>query len=280
MFARSDLSLKSLLSGNIKLKSQTGLSEQFIVAAKRAQQYLPYMEEIFRGQGLPTKITRLPFVESMFNLYALSKVGAAGVWQIMPDTARGILTMNELVDERYSPIKATKAAAILLRENFDSLKSWPLAITAYNHGKNGMANAVHKLKTTNLGSIIRRYESPSFQHASKNFYAEFIAASNVYDLLINKGVITNHKNLPRLRPLIIGRSSLNDIFRYTFVKKEILEKYNPCLKPHTYDLYRNSKLPSSYEIFLPSSIAQAMEKQIARPSLGQSSDFKSLKSEF
>ena len=69
------------------------------------------MEKTFREEGIPPIITRLAFVESMFNLKARSRVGASGIWQFMPQTAKKYMRINRLVDERNSPFKATKGAA-------------------------------------------------------------------------------------------------------------------------------------------------------------------------
>jgi hypothetical protein len=60
-----------------------------------------------------------------------------------------------------------------LRQNYEALQSWPLAITAYNHGKEGMARAVEQVQSRDLADIIERYDSPNFGFASSNFYSEF-----------------------------------------------------------------------------------------------------------
>ena len=65
------------------------------------------MEKIFRQKGLPVVLTRLPLIESSFNIEAYSKVGAAGIWQFMPATGRLFLTINHMVDERLDPLIAT-----------------------------------------------------------------------------------------------------------------------------------------------------------------------------
>ena len=101
--------------------------EKFEQAIKRSGRYLPLMESIFaREYNLPVELTRLPFVESSFNIRARSKVGASGIWQFMRSTGKLFLKINDGVDERNDPIRATEAAAKLLKMNFGSLKSWPL----------------------------------------------------------------------------------------------------------------------------------------------------------
>jgi membrane-bound lytic murein transglycosylase D len=162
-----------------RVRGQRGLREEFIEGIRRSRRYLPAMERIFGEHGLPRELTRLPLVESSFNPRAHSRVGAAGIWQFMPATARTFVRVDPLVDERWDPIAATHAAARLFRSLHARFQSWPLAITAYNHGPNGVARAVRTIGTKDIGRIVRRYRSRTFGFASRNFYAEFLAAVDV-----------------------------------------------------------------------------------------------------
>ncbi len=164
-----------------RIRAQRGVHERFREGIRRSRRYLARMEEIFRQEGVPVELTRLPLVESSFNVRAYSKVGAAGLWQFMPGTGRKFLHIDAAVDERLDPFVATRAAARFLRRNHERLGSWPLAITAYNHGPAGMERAVRSVGSTDLSDIIRRYKSRTFGFASKNFYAEFLAAVDVYE---------------------------------------------------------------------------------------------------
>ena len=162
------------------LRSQPGLKDHFTGAIQRSGRYLPALEEIFRGRGLPVDLTRLPFVESMFQERARSNAAAAGIWQFMTATGNRFLNIGLEMDERYDPLRSTEAAAKLLEENYRSLQTWPLAITAYNYGSNGLQRAVARLGTRDLGVIIEQHRSRTFGFASRNFYSEFVAAASVY----------------------------------------------------------------------------------------------------
>ncbi len=162
-----------------RLHFQLGQRDRFEEGLRASGMYLARMEEIFRKEGLPTELTRLPFVESSFNIRARSKVGASGVWQFMRSTGRFFLRINEAVDERNDPILATEAAARLLKLNYESLGSWPLAVTAYNHGRQGMMRAVRRVGSEDLGDLVDEYRSRSFGFASSNFYACLLAAIEV-----------------------------------------------------------------------------------------------------
>ncbi|MEM8963371.1 MAG: transglycosylase SLT domain-containing protein, partial [Acidobacteriota bacterium] len=163
-----------------RIRHQTCLRNQFAEAVERSGLYMETFEETFARRGLPTELARLPFVESMFRNEARSKAAASGLFQFMASTARSYLTMSAETDERHDPFRAADAAARLLARNHERLGTWPLALTAYNHGANGMARAVRKLGTRDIGTISRDYRSRTFGFASRNFYSEFVAAASVY----------------------------------------------------------------------------------------------------
>ena len=162
-----------------QVRFQGGIREAFRAGLVRSGAYLPIIEPIFERAGLPKELTLLPHVESSFRNDARSRSGAAGIWQFMPSTGRRFLRVNSRVDERHDVRLATIAATKLLRENYNLLGTWPLAITAYNHGAWGMKKAVAKTGTKDIGKIVRRYRGRAFGFASRNFYAEFLAAVHV-----------------------------------------------------------------------------------------------------
>jgi membrane-bound lytic murein transglycosylase D len=155
------------------------MREKFMRGLIRSGAHMPEIERIFADAGLPTELAYLPHIESSFENRALSKVGAAGIWQIMPATGRRYLRVNGRVDERLHVPTATTAAAQIFQENYEQLGTWPLAITAYNHGLYGMKQAVETMGTTDFGIIFQYYRGPAFGFASQNFYPEFIAALDV-----------------------------------------------------------------------------------------------------
>ncbi|MBK7889733.1 MAG: lytic transglycosylase domain-containing protein [Bdellovibrionales bacterium] len=144
-----------------EVRVQTGQRNFFAEGLQTAPRYLPTMEEIFKKHKLPIELTRLPLVESSFNKHAKSKVGAAGIWQFMESTGRSQkLIVNNMIDERKSPFKATDAAARLLKENHMILsRSWELAITAWNHGPGGIKKASRAVGSKDLARIIEVYHS-------------------------------------------------------------------------------------------------------------------------
>ena len=161
-----------------RLRVQQGQREVFANGLVRSRLLLEMVRTQLRDMGLPETIAYLPHVESSFDAEAVSPAGALGLWQLMPETARRYLRVDEVVDERRQPTKATRAAATYLRMAYELLGSWPLAITAYNYGVNGMRRAVAALGN-DLAAVIERHDSPAFGFAGRNFYLQFLAATHV-----------------------------------------------------------------------------------------------------
>jgi membrane-bound lytic murein transglycosylase D len=174
-----DASNARLREAALDVRFQLGQSDKFRAGLIRAGQWRSHIEEVLAEHGVPPELVALPHVESSFNPRAYSHVGAAGLWQFMRSTGRLFLRVDDVVDERMDPHAASVAAARLLAHNYRQIDSWPLAITAYNHGIAGMARAVRTLGTRDIATIVARYKSRSFGFASRNFYAEFLAASEI-----------------------------------------------------------------------------------------------------
>jgi membrane-bound lytic murein transglycosylase D len=162
-----------------RVRFQLGQADKFQAGLVRQGRWRHYMEQTFEERGMPTELTALPHVESSFNPFARSSVGASGLWQFMPSTGRLYMRVDGTVDERNDPWVATIAAARLLQHNYEATGSWPIALTAYNHGLGGMTRAMRQHGTRDIGVIVDRYESRSFGFASKNFYSEFLAALEI-----------------------------------------------------------------------------------------------------
>lgn len=159
-----------------RVRFQQGLAERFHGGLLRSGQWREHIRSSLREAGVPEEVVALPHVESSFNPGARSYAGAVGLWQFTAGTGKRYLRIDQAVDERRDPFKSSEAAAQLLRHNFDRLGTWPLAITAYNHGAGGMRRAVNTMNTTDIETIVRRYDGPAFRFASRNFYVSFLAA--------------------------------------------------------------------------------------------------------
>ncbi len=162
------------------LRTQTGQRDNVIKGLIAAETLLPQMELIFNQMKVPPELTRLSLVESSFEIRAYSRAGATGIWQFMPASARKLLKMDvaNKIDERLSPLKSTVAAARLLKSNHQILRSWSLAVTAYNHGfgKLKKIGSSKKKKSQEIESAFSNCDEKSgLGWASRNYYAEFLA---------------------------------------------------------------------------------------------------------
>lgn len=98
---------------------------------------------VFRSRGIPDEIAALCIIESAVNPKAVSKAGAAGLWQLMPATARDHnLKVTPYYDERFDPDKSTVVAADFLKSLYGMFKDWKVALMAYNCGPGNMQKAI------------------------------------------------------------------------------------------------------------------------------------------
>ena len=160
-----------------RLRTQTGQRNKVHQGVVRSLPYFPYLLNKAKDFKLPSEILAIPFLESSFNVYAVSKVDAVGIWQFMSYTSNLVMPrITDKIDYRRSPIISSVAALGLLRENKQILKRWDLAVTAYNSGTKNLVAARRKFKKdVSLEFVLENYNHDSIGFASKNFYSEFLA---------------------------------------------------------------------------------------------------------
>jgi membrane-bound lytic murein transglycosylase D len=161
------------------IRAQNGLRERARAGYISLGRYEKQIREEIRKSGMPQDILALAFVESLFNITAVSHAGAAGMWQFMRPTGREYMHVNSLVDERIDPILATEAAMKYLNSARRMLGAWPLAITSYNYGRAGMKRASQAVGSKDFGVIYTNYKKKRFGFAAKNYYASFLALLDV-----------------------------------------------------------------------------------------------------
>ena len=236
-------------SQNFRL--QSGQRDHFIQAIARAGLYQKQFEQIFQKYELPHELIWLSLVESYFKHSAHSSAGAAGVWQFMPATAKMYgLRINRSIDERYDPFKSADSAARLLKANYAIFKSWPLAITAYNHGTAGVLNAVKQVKTNDLGKIVCEYQGARFGFYSRNYYAEFVAAAHLmYDYKRYFGPIEQLAPLKYENVPVTQKIYVKDLVKNLSISEETFLMLNRELKHAV--LQSKSPLPQNFVLKVP-----------------------------
>ena len=230
------------------IRCQVGQKDRFRAGLVRSGAYISAIKQEFRQTGLPEDLAYLPHVESSFNLKAYSKFGAAGIWQFTRSTGKTYMRVDYIIDERLDPVFSSFAAAKFLKDNFQNFKSWPMAITAYNHGPGGMQRARKSHGT--YEEIFKRYRSRLFRFASRNFYSEFLAAREVAD-----NYSRYFPNLELDSPAknheieLAGYASLPEIAGLLGVDISEFRSLNPALRT---PVFRGQKyVPPGYRLRLP-----------------------------
>ena len=246
------------------IRCQSGVRDSFVAGLKRFNRYSGLVDRVLAENNLPPEIRYLPFVESSYNPAAYSKAGAAGLWQIMPATARDLgLELNATQDERLDPEAATRAAAKYFLNATKTLSKAsraknpgitdaeinPFIITSYNYGINGMRRAINKIDPDFM-KVLNRYKSPSFQIAVKNFYASFLAARHVALNADNYfGSVAGTDSL-RYQTLVLEHATSLDRIKKVFSLTE--DELKPLNEPLTRFVWNGWRMiPSGYQLRLP-----------------------------
>ena len=166
--------------------------------------YMPIFEEALERHGMPNELRYLPVIESALLPTAVSKAGAAGLWQFMPDTAKGLgLEVNSLDDQRRDPYLASDAAARYLKQLYQSYGDWSLAIAAYNCGPGNVNKA---LRRAGEGKHDFWEIYPFLPKETRGYVPAFIAANyimnyhkdhNISPALARKPIVTDTVHVTR-----------------------------------------------------------------------------------
>lgn len=228
------------------LRVQLGQKDRFYEGVIRSGKYMPYIRSVLAAENLPLELAYLPHVESSFHPGAGSKAGAYGLWQFTRSTGKEYMVVNSLVDERFDPYISTRAAARLLKKNYEVLGSWPLAMTAYNYGRAGMVRAQRAHGT--YEAIFQDYDQGYFKFASRNFYSEFLAAMRVAKRMETKGLPLDAPDATRTYRLQNETAATALQAKHQLEKAEFI-RLNPALQ--TPVLTGKRKVPANYLVRVP-----------------------------
>ena len=209
-----------------------GLGRQsFSAALAKAGKCLPEMTEILESRGVPGEMVSIVFVESGFRGTSESDRGAGGYWQLLPATARLMgLRVNRWVDERFDPIKSTKAAAKYLRKLHEHYDSWLLAIAAYNAGTVPLCCVAGKCRVKDGMLYGRRLPAYSTVYVSK-----VMAAMHILREPEKYGFENPHLCRPtEYDPVLVTTHlSLERVAQWIDVPLSRLKELNPSLRLDT-----------------------------------------------
>ncbi len=200
--------------------------------------YMPIFEEALETYQIPLELKYLPVIESALNPKAVSRVGAAGLWQFMPATGRQYnLQMNSLVDERRDPIKASYAAAHLLSDLYKVFGDWNLVIAAYNCGPGNVSKAIQR----SGGSKDYWQIYPYLPRETRGYVPAFIAANYMMTYYSLHNICPMSSRLPAQTDtvMVTKKIHLEQIAKVLNVDIEMLRALNP--------MYRHDIIPGNTE---------------------------------
>ena len=262
-----NVSFREVRAASDRIRCQSGNKDRMRTALSNFHQYRPAILDALESQNLSPELQYLPFVESAFNPRALSHVGAAGLWQIMPATGRSLgMWVDHVVDERYDPKIASYGAAKYFRNSVDDLSETafengytvtpkdlnPFVITSYNYGVRGMTRAIKQVGL-DYERLLTEYKSPNFQTAVKNFYASFLAAryvaknSEQFFGVIEpnpEGIIHSYNTTTLTRSTSVKRLS-----KELGIKRDVLQNLNPSLNRVVWN--DKALVPKNFKLKLP-----------------------------
>ncbi len=226
--------------------------EQFLV---RQGLYGDMIQGKLRARGMPEDLLYLAMIESGFRPMAQSKVEATGVWQFMGPTARQYgLRIDEYVDERRDPVKATDAALDYLETLHERFGSWYLAAAAYNAGPNRVARVLRDHADARTGDEELYWEI--IEHLpweTRHYVPRLIAATLLAKRADDLGFAAE-RDLPYAydRVWVPGNTRLSTVARELDVPPSLLRDLNP-------HLIRGVTPPGgSHELRVPSGRSQAV----------------------
>ena len=207
--------------------------------------YMPIFEEALEKYGLPLELRYLPVIESAMRPSATSRVGAAGLWQLMLVTGRQYgLEVNTLVDERRDPIKSTDAAARLLRDLYNMYGDWSLAIAGYNCGPGNINKALLRAGNHEMKNFWTIYNY--LPRETRGYVPAFIAATYIMNYYCDHGITPMQASLPAESDTIVVQKQVK-FSQIAGVCSNISVEDLRALNPQ----FRRDIIPADYAIRLP-----------------------------
>lgn len=182
--------------------------------------YMPVFEEALETYQLPLELKYLPIIESALNPKAVSRVGAAGLWQFMPATGKQYgLELNSLVDERRDPVKSSYAAARYLKALYKVFGDWNLVIAAYNCGPENINKAIRRARAakgkSQEGDVLTPADKdywhiyPYLPAETRGYVPAFIAANYIMTYYCDHNICPMTTRLPAQTDTIVVRRNVH-----------------------------------------------------------------------
>ena len=201
--------------------------------------YMPIFEEALEAYQLPLELKYLPIIESALTPTAVSRAGAAGLWQFMLTTGRHYdLKVNSLVDERRDPVKSSYAAARYLSDLYKIFGDWNLVIAAYNCGPGNINKAIHRAN----GNKDYWQIYPYLPNETRGYVPAFIAANYIMTYYSLHNICPMTTKLPaKSDTVMVSRKlHLEQVAAVMDISIDLLRSLNP--------MYRRDIVPGNTEL--------------------------------
>ena len=215
-----------LFSGRMKDSIQQSLV--------RSTRYKAMIDRVLAEERLPRALAYLPVIESAYIPTLTSRVGAHGIWQFMPETAREYgLRVDWWVDERADPERSTRAAAAFIKDLYRQFKDWPLTLAAYNAGGGRVRRALSSSGSTTFWELLERTALPA---ETRGYVPTFFATMAIigdpeaYGFRLSEALVRDEKRVE-----VEGPVSLAHVAQVAGVEENELRALNPS--------YRKGVLP-------------------------------------
>jgi len=231
----------------------------------RAAPYLPYIRERIRLYGLPDELAFLPVLESEFSARAVSRSGAAGLWQFMKNSVGGYgMRIDDWVDERRDFMKSTDGALRKLADNYETFGDWHLALAAYNAGAGAVGRALTAAKLAGAAAPdyweIRRRGLLSAECSA--YVPKFLAIASILGYPARSGIALDWEGSPGWETLRVGRPvDLAKLAAISGIEAELLRDFNPELR------YGVTPPDPEYRLKIPAPRAETLRAALAETSI-------------
>lgn len=213
---------------------QNAERKNFIAAYQRSGKYRAKIIKALEKNGMPTKLSWLPLIESEFKVKALSKASALGLWQFIPSTGYKFgLKRHTYIDERLDPEKSTSAAIAYLTELHNIFGDWMTVLAAYNCGEGRVLRVIREQNVKYLDNFWDLYQLLPLETA--RYVPRFLATLHILNDPQKYGFDLPEPDPPQVFETIqVNRQvGLRDISKELGISEEELKALNPELR---YDL--------------------------------------------